>query len=75
MKVSGQKFDQRLKELMVEKRFFMKSYCKVGINTEDDLPLKKSLKYSTLTVNINLVFRVDNKLYPEIYLNECFYEL
>ena len=55
--------------------FYEKSYCKVGINTEDDLPLKKSLKFLTLTVNINLVFRVDNKLYLQIYLNECFYEL
>ena len=55
--------------------FYEKSYCKVGINTEDNLPLKKSLKFLTLTVNINLVFWVDNKLYPQIYLNECFYEL
>ena len=55
--------------------FYEKSYCKVGINTEDNLPLKKSLKFLTLAVNINLVFRVDNKLYPQIYLNECFYEL
>ena len=76
MNVPGQKLDQRLKELMVEKKFFMKkSYCKVGTKTEDDLPLNESLKFLTLTVNINLVFRVDNKLYPQIYLNECFYEL
>ena len=55
--------------------FYGKNYCKVGINTEDDLPLRKSLKFLTLTVNINLVSRVDNKFYPQIYLNEFFYEL
>ena len=55
--------------------FYEKSYCKVGINTEDNLPLKKSLKFLTLTVNINLVLQANNKLYPQIYLNECFYEL
>ena len=55
--------------------FYEKSYCKVGINTEDDLPLKKSLKFLTLTVNINLVLQANNKLYPQIYLDECFYEL
>ena len=55
--------------------FYEKSYCKVSINTEDDLPLKKSLKFLTLTVNINLVLQANNKLYPQIYLNECFYEL
>ena len=45
-----------------EEVFYEKSYCEVGINTEDNLPLNKSLKFLTLTVNINLVFRVDNKL-------------
>ena len=62
MKVSGLKLDQKLKELMVEKKFFMKkNYCKIGINTEDDLPLKESLKFLTLIVDINLVLGVDNK--------------
>ena len=55
--------------------FYEKSYCKVSINTEDDLPLKESLKFLTLTVNINLVLQVNNKLYPQIYLDECFYDL
>ena len=58
-----------------EEVFYKKNYCKIGINTEDDLPLGESLRFLTLTVNINLVLWVDNKLYPQIYLNECFYEL
>ena len=73
--MSGQKLSQILRELMVEKVFDEKSYCKVSINTEEDLPLKKSLKFLTLTVNVNLVLQANNKLYPQIYLNECFYEL
>ena len=55
--------------------FYEKSYWKVGINTEDDLPLNESLKFLTLTVNINLVLQENNKLYPQIYFDECFYEL
>ena len=58
-----------------EKVFYEKNYCKIGINTEDDLPLKESLQFLMLIVNINLVLGVDNKLYPKIYLDECFYEL
>ena len=58
-----------------EKVFYEKNYCKIGINTKDDLPLGEPLKFLTLIVNINLVLQVDNKLYPQIYLNECFYEL
>ena len=76
MKVSGRKLDQKLKELMVEKKcFYEKNYRKIGINTEDDLLLKESIKFLTLIVNINLVPQTDNKLYPKIYLDECFYEL
>ena len=58
-----------------EKVFYEKNYCKIAINTEDNLPLKESLKFLTLIVNINLVLQTDNKLYPQIYLDECFYEL
>ena len=58
-----------------EKFFHEKNYYKIGINIEDDLPLKESLKFLTLTVNINLVLGVDNKLYPQVYLDGFFYEL
>ena len=76
MKVSGLQLDRKLKELIVEKKFFYeKNDSKIGINTGDDLSLKESLKFLTLIVNINLVLGVDNKLYPQIYLDECFYEL
>ena len=58
-----------------EKVFYEKNYRKIDINTKDDLPLKKSLKFLTLIVNINLILQTDNKLYPQIYLDKCFYEL
>ena len=73
MKVSGWKLDKKLKELMAEKKFFYeKNYRKIGINTEDDLPLKESLKFLTLTVNIYLILQADSKLYQQIYLDEFF---
>ena len=58
-----------------EKVFYEKKYCKIDINTENDIPLKESLKFLTLIVNINLVLQTNNKLYLQIYLDECFYEL
>ena len=76
MKEFGLKLCKKLKELMVEKKFFMKkNHCKIDISTEDDLLLKESLKLLTLIVNINLILQADNKLYPQIYLEESFYEL
>ena len=58
-----------------EKVFYEKNQCKIGINTKDDLPLGESLKSLTLIISINLVLQANKKLYPQIYLNECFYEL
>ena len=76
MKVSGQILDQRLNELMVEKKFFMKKVIvKLASILNTDLPLNESLKFLTLTVNIDLLLQENNKLYPQIYLDECFYEL
>ena len=55
--------------------FYEKNYVSIGINTDDDLPLNKPLKFSTLTIIIRCMFQEGGKLYPQIYLNECLYEL
>ena len=55
--------------------FYEKNYARIGVNTDDDLPLNKPLKFPTLTLIIRSVFQEGEKLYPEIYLDECLYEL
>ena len=55
--------------------FYEKNYARIGINTDDDLPLNKSLKFPTLTIIIRCVFQEGKKLYPQVYLDECLYEL
>ena len=55
--------------------FYEKYYARIGINTDDDLPLNKQLKFPTLAVIIRCVLQKDKKLYPQIYLDECLYEL
>ena len=65
-----------IKRINGGKKVFYEKICrKIDIITKDDLPLKKSLKFLTLMVNINLIIQADNKLYPKIYLDEYFYEL
>ena len=60
------------KELFHEKK---KKNARIGINTDDDLPLNKTLKFPTLTIIIRCVFQEGEKLYPQIHLDECLYEL
>ena len=55
--------------------FYEKKNTKIGVNTEDNLPLKKQLKFLTLTIIIRCILQKGEKLYPQIYLDECLYEL
>ena len=54
--------------------FYEKNYARIGVNTDDDLPLNKPLKFPTLTIIIRCVFQNGKKLYPQVYLDECLYE-
>ena len=62
------RLDQKLKQLMVE-LFYEKNYARIRVNTDDNLPLIKPLKFPTLTIVIRCVFQKDEELYPQIYLN------
>ena len=55
--------------------FHAKNYARIEINTDDDLPLNKALKFPTLTIIISCVLQKGKKLYQQIYLDECLYEL
>ena len=58
--------------------FYKKNHAKItkiGINTDEDLPLNKPLKFSTLTIIIRCILQECKKLHPQIYLDEYLYEL
>ena len=48
---------------------------KIKFDTGDNLPLNKPLKLRMLTIIVRSVFEEDDKFYPQVYLDECFYEL
>ena len=55
--------------------FHEKNYGRIGVNTDDDVPLDKPLKFPTLKIIIRCVFQEDEKLYPQNYFDECLYKL
>ena len=59
----------------VKKLFYEKHYAKIGVNTDDNVPLNKKLKFPSLTIIIRCVFQNGKELYPQVYLDECLYEL
>ena len=54
---------------------YEKDYMKIKFNSDDDLPLNKTLKFPTLTIMIRSVFEEGGKLYPQVYLDKCLHEL
>ena len=42
-----------------------KDYMKIKINSDDDLPLNKPLKFHVMTIIIRTVFKEDGKLYSQ----------
>ena len=54
--------------------FYEKKYARIVVNTDDDMPLNKPLKFPTLTIVIRCVFQEGEKLYPEICLDERLYK-
>ena len=49
-----------------------KDYMKIKINSDDDLPLNKPLKFHVMTIIIRTVFKEDGKLYSQ---DDTLYEL
>ena len=45
---------------------YEKDFMKIKFNSDDDLPLNKSLKFHSMTIVIKSVFE-DGKLYPQFF--------
>ena len=54
--------------------FYEENYARIDVNTNDNMPLNKQLKFPALTIIIRIVSQEGTKLYPPVYLDECLYE-
>ena len=48
-------------------------FDKIRFSSDVDLPLGKLTKFKVLTIIIKCIIKKNDKYYPEIYLDECFY--
>ena len=48
---------------------------KIKFNTDNDVPLGKVLYFTTTAVIITCVFKKDGKCYPQVYLDDCLYQV
>ena len=54
---------------------YEKDYMRIKFNSHDDLPLNKIPKLYMLTIIVRSVFEKDGKYYPQVFLDECLYEV
>ena len=47
---------------------------KIRFSSDDNLPLNKPLQFYNMTVTIRCVFSEDNKLYPQVFLDDALYK-
>ena len=65
----------KIKEVSSGECDYEKDYTKIKFNSDDDLPLNKTLKFHNMTIIIRSVFEEDGKLYPQVFLDDTLYEL
>ena len=54
---------------------YEKDFMKIKFNSDDNLPLNKTIKFHNVALIVRSVFEEDGKFYPQIYLDECLHEL
>ena len=50
------------------------SFDKIRFSSDIDLPLGTLIQFKILTIIIRCIIKKDDKYYPEIYLDKCFYD-
>ena len=65
----------KIKEINSNDCDYEKDYTKNKFNSDDNLPLNKSLKFTLMTITIRCVFKENGKLYPQVFIDDTLYEL
>ena len=54
---------------------YEKDYMKIKFNSDDNLPLNKSLKFHAMVIIIRSVFEEGSKIYTQLFLDNTLYGL
>ena len=48
---------------------------KIKFNSDQELPLNKTIEIPSVIIVVRAVFHGNNKYYPQVFLDECLYKL
>ena len=60
----------KIKEISSGECDYEKDYMKIKLNSDDNLPLNKLLKFHNMTITIRSVFQEKGKVYPHFFVYE-----
>ena len=49
-------------------------YMKIKFNSDDELPLNKTIRIPSMKIVVRAVFLENNKYYPQVFLDECLHK-
>ena len=50
-------------------------YIKIKLISDDKLPLNKMIEIPVMVIVVRAIFYENNKYYPQVFLDECLYEI
>ena len=53
----------------------IKKYMKIILNSDDELPLNKTIEIPSIVMGFRAAFHENNKYYPKAFLDECLHKL
>ena len=54
---------------------YNEKYMKIKFNSDDELPLNKTIETLTMRIVVRTIFYENNKYYPQVFLDEYLYKL
>ena len=52
-----------------------KKYMKIKFNSNDELPLNKTIDIPIMKIIVRAIFLRNNKFYQQVFLDNCLYEI
>ena len=50
-------------------------YMKIKFDSDEELPLNKTIEIRSIIIVVRAVFHENNKYYSQVFLDECLYKL
>ena len=68
-------FEELIRSLTKNSDDYDENYMKIKFNSDDKLPLNKTIEIPRMIIVVRAIFLENNKYYPLVFLDECLYKL